>query len=488
MGDSREDLIGIVGGENVLDDPETLEAYSRDQSFALPMKPSLVVRSGNADEVETIVKWANQTGTPLVPVSSGPPRFRGDTVPSTTGAVIVDLSGMNRVISIDRRNRLAVIEPGVTYSQLQPELAKEGLRLSSPLVPRANKSVIASLMEREPRMIPRDQWAFHDPLRCLELVLPDGQRMRTGDAGGLGELAEARKRHLVPVDASGPYQIDAYKLISAAQGSMGIATWASVKCGVLPQIYKLFFVQSQKLEDLIDFTYKLLRFRFADELMIINSAALASLLGDGRGEIKTLEERLPLWVVVVGIAGRSILPDEWVAYQEQDISDIAQQFGLHFVAEIPGARNNDVLKALNNPSKEPYWKCSAKGGFQDIFFLTTLNKTPGFVKTMYSVADTHGYPASDVGIYLQPVHQGTGCHCEFILPYDPGNTREAAALRELFTEASQEMFNRGAFFSRPYGIWASLAYNRDAQTTIMLKKIKSIFDPNNVMNPGKLCF
>jgi FAD/FMN-containing dehydrogenase len=488
MGDKKGDLIGIVGRGSVLEESEILEAYSRDQSFVLPMRPSLVVKPDNADEVEEIVKWANQTGTPLVPVSSGPPRFRGDTVPSATGVVIVDLSGMNRVISIDRRNRLTVIEPGVTYGQLQPQLAKEGLKLSSSLAPRANKSVIASLMEREPRMIPRGQWAFHDPLRCLELVLPDGQRMRTGDAGGLGELAKARKRHLVPVAASGPYQMDAYKLVSAAQGSMGIATWASVKCEVLPQVHKVFFVQSRKLEDLIDFVYKLLRFRFADELMILNGAGLASLLGDGPGEIKTLREELPLWVVVVGIAGRSILPEQRVAYQEQDISDIAQQFGLHFVAEIPGARNSDVSKALNNPSKEPYWKCAGKGGFQDIFFLATLNKTPGFLETLYSVADAHGYPASDIGIYLQPVHQGTGCHCEFILPYDPGNPREAAALRELFAEASQELLNRGGFFSRPYGIWAGLAYNRDAQSTIMLKKIKSIFDPNNVMNPGKLCF
>jgi len=418
MGDKKGDLIGIVGRGSVLEESEILEAYSRDQSFVLPMRPSLVVKPDNADEVEEIVKWANQTGTPLVPVSSGPPRFRGDTVPSATGVVIVDLSGMNRVISID----------------------------------------------------------------------PDGQRMRTGDAGGLGELAKARKRHLVPVAASGPYQMDAYKLVSAAQGSMGIATWASVKCEVLPQVHKVFFVQSRKLEDLIDFVYKLLRFRFADELMILNGAGLASLLGDGPGEIKTLREELPLWVVVVGIAGRSILPEQRVAYQEQDISDIAQQFGLHFVAEIPGARNSDVSKALNNPSKEPYWKCAGKGGFQDIFFLATLNKTPGFLETLYSVADAHGYPASDIGIYLQPVHQGTGCHCEFILPYDPGNPREAAALRELFAEASQELLNRGGFFSRPYGIWAGLAYNRDAQSTIMLKKIKSIFDPNNVMNPGKLCF
>jgi FAD/FMN-containing dehydrogenase len=145
MDSKKEKLIGIVGEKNVFDTPEALEAYSRDQSFVRPMNPWFVVRPKNIDEVKAIVKWANQTRTPLVPVSSGPPHFHGDTVPSVTEAVIVDLSGMKKIIRIDRRNRMALIEPGVTYSQLQPELAKEGLRVSTPLLPRANKSVIASL-------------------------------------------------------------------------------------------------------------------------------------------------------------------------------------------------------------------------------------------------------------------------------------------------------------------------------------------------------
>ena len=71
--------------------------------------------------------WANQTGTPLVPVSSGAPHFYGDTVPSVPGAVMVDLSPDEQDHQDRRRNRMAVIEPGVTYAQLQPELAKEGM-------------------------------------------------------------------------------------------------------------------------------------------------------------------------------------------------------------------------------------------------------------------------------------------------------------------------------------------------------------------------
>jgi len=107
---------------------------------------------------------------------------------------------------------------------------------------------------------------------------------------------------------------------------------------------------------------------------------------------------------------------------------------------------------------------------------------------MSAVAEVYGYPPTDIGVYIQPLHQGTSCHCEFNLPFDPSNQAEIVRIRELYTRASEELLKQGAFFSRPYGIWAQMIYKRDVQTTRVLKKIKEIFDPNNVMNPGKLCF
>ncbi len=485
---SKEGLNSIVSSECIIRDPETLDTYSKDMSFVKPMKPRVVVKPKNTDEVQAIVRWANETATPLVPVSSGPPRFHGDTVPSTPGAVIVDLSGMKQIMRIDRRNRVAMIEAGVTYRQLQPELAKEGMRLTMPLVPRPNKSVVASLLEREPTLIPRQQWSSLDPLRCTEIVWGDGQKLTTGDAGMWPSMEEAWERKQAPASGTGPGQVDFYRLVSGAQGSMGIVTWVSVKCEILPELHKLFFVPAERLDDLTDFTYQILRFRFADELMLLNNASLASILGDGADQIRALMEELPPWVVLVGIAGRNILSTERVEFQEKDITDIAQRFGLQLVPAIPGASGVEVLKALLNPSREPYWKLGYKGGYQDILFLTTLNRTPEFVGTMNAVAESNGYPTPDIGVYIQPLHQGANCHCEFILPFDRDNPREAAGMKRLYTKASEELLKQGAFFSRPYGIWANMAYNRDAQSTTVLKKVKGIFDPNNVMNPGKLCF
>jgi FAD/FMN-containing dehydrogenase len=395
---------------------------------------------------------------------------------------------MKKIIRIDVRNKVAMIEAGITYSELQPELAKEGLRLITPLAPRANKSVVASLLEREPIIVPRFQWASLDPLRCTSIVWGDGQKLVTGDAGNWSSLEAAIERKQAAASPAGPGQSDYYRFVSGAQGSMGIVTWASVKCDLLPNAHKLYFVPAEKLDDLLPLMYQILRYRYADELLLLNKVDLASILGDGPDNIKALMQELPPYVALVGIVGRTIMPEERVEYQTKDISEIAQRLGLELVPAVPGARNVEVLKTLLTTSKEPYWRLAYKGGYQDIFFLTTLDKTPGFLKTLNSVAEAHGYPTSDIGVYIQPQHQGASCHCEFLLPYDRDNPKEADMMRQLYAEASKELLKEGAFYSRPYGIWANMAFNRDVQTTNTLRKLKGIFDPNNIMNPGKLCF
>ena len=489
MVDLKTELAAIVRKENVQDAPGTLESYSSDQSFASAMPPQLVVKAGSADEVHKIVVWANRTKTPLIPVSSGPPHFHGDTVPGVPGAVIVDLSGMKQISKIDRRNRVAIIEPGVTYGELQAALARENLRVSVPLMPRANKSVLASLLEKEPRLNCRYQWSSLDPLRCLEVVWGDGNRFWSGSIGNdvmdLDKQWDTQKR---PLDPYGPGQTDFYRLLSASQGSIGIATWASLRCEVLPRVHKFFLVAGKKLDDLLGFTYRLLRYRYADELFLLNGAALASVLADNAKDIGALRGQLPPWVVVVGIAGREELPEERVAYQLKDITDIAQEFGLKLAESVPGAEAARVGELVNSPSREPYWKLGYKGGSQEIFFLTTLDEVSKLSPAMFAAAEKAGCPAEDIGIYLQPRQQGVNCHCEFMLPYNPGDAAETARLQDLYAKASAELINQGAFFSRPYGIWADMAFARDAQTTKVLKNIKSTFDPNGVLNPGKLCF
>ena len=92
-------LAEIVGPDRVVDDPGIGESFSLDRALRPAMRPSFKVRPGSVDEIQEIVLWANETRTPLVPVSSCASRFRGGTLPTAPEAVIVDLSGMQRILT-----------------------------------------------------------------------------------------------------------------------------------------------------------------------------------------------------------------------------------------------------------------------------------------------------------------------------------------------------------------------------------------------------
>ena len=220
----------------------------------------------------------------------------------------------------------------------------------------------------------------------------------------------------------------------------------------------------------------------------VNSSYLATLVAADAAEIPALKEALPPWTLVIGVGGRALLPEERMAVAEKDITAEVAARGLRLLGAVPGLATARVESVLDGLAGEPHWKLRYKGGVQDIFFHTTLENAPGFLSTMMSTAQAHTYPTGDVGVYLQPQHQGVSYHCEFSLPYDPTDAHETANLKALSSKAGERLIGQGAYFSRPYGEWADPVYNRDAQSTAALRAVKSILDPNNVLNPSKLCF
>jgi len=478
----KNDLITIVGTEYVSDDLAIIEKYSKDRSFLQARTPNYVTEPKSTEEVQEIVKLANKNKIPVVPISSGI-HFYGATLPDQ-GGIVVDMRRMNRILKVDNRNRAVRIEPGVTWGQLQDEVAKHDLGVLNPLLPHATKSALSSSLEREPMLVPKTEYG--EPILTMEVVLPTGEIFRTGSAA-VGPPNE------IQTDLVGPYGpgLDFFRLFQGAQGTLGIVSWINVKAPIISKIEKFFFIPFRKIESIVEPLFTIQRRMLGSECLVLNNFNLASILAENwPDDFEVLKELLPPFTLILCLAGGNRLPEGKVAYEEDDLRDICQEFGIEPINDLPGVMNLGELmpELLRQPwKKEPYWKERHKGRCADIFFYTTLDRVPEFTRTVYEQATEYGYSARELGIYVQPIERARACYLEYNFPWNPHASGDQERIIKLHREISLHLLNLGAFFTRPYGPWSGMVYPRNATFTTTLKGLKEIFDPNHIMNPGKLC-
>lgn len=474
----KKGLEAIVGTRYVLDDEPTLDAYGKDLSLNQPRRPSLVVKPKNAEEVQKIVKLANKHLVPIIPVSSAV-HFHGETIPEQ-GGIAVDVSRMDKVIQVDSRNRKVKIEPGVTWGALQETLREHDQMALNPLFPHPRMSALTSSLERNPMLIPKYEYA--EPVLTMEVVLPQGDLFRTGTASA------ANTEEAYP---EGP-GIDFFRLFQGAQGTLGIVTWLNIKTEYRPRQQKVFFIPFRKIEDAAEPIYRMQRRHIGNECFLLNSFNLALLLAEEwPRDFENYRETLPPYTLTVVIAGAPRRPLERIAYEEEALQEIASQLLFQPAATVGGVAGlqDTMLEKLRTPQGEDsYWKTRYKGSSQDIFFITTLDRAQAFQQKVMEVCAAFNYPTREIGIYLQPLERGRACHLEFSFPCDLNSQHEREKVGELFRYLSEELITMGAFFSRPYGPWADMVYRRATAYTTTLRDVKKVFDPNGILNPGKLCY
>lgn len=479
----KNGLAVIVGSEHLFDDPVVLKNYSKDFSLAPPKYPNFVVRPKVVEEIQDIVRLANRFLIPIIPLSSGV-HFYGETLPSQ-GGIILDLTRMNKILKIDVRNRGVRIEPGVTWGKLYEELKKRNLMALNPLLPHKLKSALSSSLEREPMLIPKTEYG--EPILTMEVVLPYGELFRTGSAS-VGHPDEIRTDL---VGSPGP-GIDWFRLFQGTQGTLCIVSWVNMKAPPHPKMQKLFFITSQNIQILINFLYAIQKIMLGSECLLLNNFNLALILADDwPDQFFFLKDTLPKWSVILCLSGSERLPEEKIAYEENDLEDICEHLKVEPKTNLPGIKDAGkiLLDKLSKPwNEEPYWKFRYRGGCHQIFFYTTMDKVPEFIQLVKQFTFHFQVSPEDIGIYLQPIERGRACHLEFDFPYNPYDTNEIEKALSFHKELSTSLLRNGALFSRPYGIWGDLTYAQNATLTQTLRKLKSILDPFNLLNPGKLCF
>jgi FAD/FMN-containing dehydrogenase len=486
----KDQLKAIVGAANVLDSPEIIESYSKDHSLAKPGQFTCVVRPTDAHQVQKIIKLANAEKFAVVPRSSGI-HFHGNAIPKM-GGVVLDLSGMNSIKEIDEYDLTAHVEVGVTWDQLQPQLLAKGYRCTIPLLPHASRSVVIDWLEREQPVAQIHEYS--EPMLSMQLIWGMGEEFVTGSAS----INHFRKAFCVEdgTTSAGPGPVSWERFIHGAQGTMGVVTWWIVQIQPLPTMTKTKFITTDRAEDAIEPIYKILRRRIGYECLLINNINLAAILAESwPAQFTNLRAILPPWTTILVIGGLKYRPDERIAYQEKTLDEI---MGSYF----PGLKAQDTLPGLPAvekripemllrpwPKDKTYWKHAYKGGCVDLIFMTTLDWVERFIPAVNEVAARHQYPLNDIGCYIQPVENGHACQLEFNFYYNPQDEAETERMRSLYAEAAAAVFERGAWFSRPYGsAVTNMVYKKYGEYVTTVKRFKKYFDPNYIMNPGTLCF
>lgn len=227
----------VCGEANVADSGPELERAAK-ATIPDPKRPSAIVRPGSADEVAEIVRLANRLRVPLWPVSQGRNWGYGSGTPALANTVVLHLGRLDRILEVNDALAYAVVEPGVTYRQLRAHLDRHHPTLWCDCTDGPpDGSVIGNALDRG---LGVTHYADHFGTLCgLEVVLPTGERLRTG---GGPEGCPTWHTHKWGV---GPYLEGLF-----SQSNFGVVVKAGVWLIRKPEAFASFTFDLARAEDL----------------------------------------------------------------------------------------------------------------------------------------------------------------------------------------------------------------------------------------------
>ena len=174
----------IVGPEWVFTSDADVDLY-RDAYSPLVGEPderfaSAAVAPDSTEQVQAIVRVANQYRIPIYPISTGKNLGYGGSAPALSGSVVVDLKRMNRILEVDEANASVLVEPGVSYFDLYNHLRERGSKLWVDCPDPGWGSVVGNAIDRGGGYTMANYRNHFDSHCGMEIVLPNGELLRTG--------------------------------------------------------------------------------------------------------------------------------------------------------------------------------------------------------------------------------------------------------------------------------------------------------------------
>lgn len=437
---------------------ESMEKYTRDETEDLRFAPEAVALPGTVDEVSALLAFCNRHRIPVTPRGAGTGLSGGAL--ARHGGVMVSLERMNRIIEIDEANLQARVEAGVITQHLIDAAADKGLLYPIDPASKGSSFIGGNIAHGSggPRVV--KYGTIRDYVLNLQVVLPDGEVMWTG--------ADTLKN-------STGYSLT--QLFIASEGTLGIVTQAVVKLLPKPSVDLLMLASFSSNEQAC-----------AAVSAVFRAGFLPSAL-------EFMERRGVEWVVEYeGI--NFVLADGAEAYLliEVDGDNLDYLYnlceGIHSVLEGFGCL--EVLLADSVAQKESLWRMRRLMGhsvksnsvYKEEDTVVPRASLPQLIAGVKQIGQQYGFESVCYG------HAGDGnLHINIIK-----GTMDDRAWTERLPLGIRAIFEMtvalGGTISGEHGIglvqrdYLGIKYS-DKQLALM-RGIKRVFDPNGVMNPGKI--
>ncbi|HUG83099.1 MAG TPA: FAD-binding oxidoreductase [Euzebya sp.] len=470
VGQLARDLSAVVGPDHVTTDAEALTAQAADWSWMsqhlrsrdLPLPTAdVVVRPDTTEEVEGIVRIASEYRTPVVPRGGGS-GTQGGTF-ALYGGIAVDLTRMNRIIDIDETSLAVTVQGGVDGSVLEKEL--NGLGLTMPHYPGSHffgATIGGSLAARGSGVVSTKYGKAEDLALQIEAVMPPGQRIRTLP---------------VPNHASGP---DLMQTLIGSEGTLGIITEATMRLDPLPEARRFLSFQFPTVHAGIEAARLIMTRRIIPAAMRLydeaDSAKLTEMLDLGTTGVLLI-------IVLDGKEAAMDLEDRGI----RDVCASAEGTDLgHGPAQTWWDGKYEPFAKGNAPTPPTVFgttdTCARFAALPGLYDAKKAVIEEGFAHygARYTAHFSHWYP------------WGGMIYDRFYVDDVPEDPDEALALHDqLWDAAITTSLAHGGIINEHHGIGLKLGRFMRPQYGAafdLLLAVKNAWDPDGIMNPGKLGF
>jgi len=448
-------LTAIVGAEFIRADAVSLDTYGVD-ALGKGHAPDVVVIPKNTEQIATIARLCNEQRVPLVVRGAGT-GFTGGAVP-TRGGVLLSMERLNRILEIDELNLLAVVEPNVIKADLQREVEKVGLFYPPDPASLNQSSIGGNVAECAggPRAFKYGVTKRY--ILALEAVLPTGEIINTG--------AKAVK-NVVGYDLT--------QLMVGSEGTLAIITKITVRLVPKPPANQTLLATFDGIRGAVDAVSELIRRRVVPAAVeLIDSDSLEAIETNLGGGMVAPGTRAALIVEVDGTPSGV----------EEDLDRVVE------ACRATGA--NDISRARSEAERDTIWSLRRqtsvalkKTGLTKINHdvVVPRGRVPELFDVIGEMKRTYNLRIAAFG------HAGDGnIHVNLLIT--PGDADEAArakqAERFLFTqvvalEGSISGEHGIGFAKAPY-----LPIELSPEEIALMKRVKAAFDPNGILNPGKI--